>query len=193
MRIFLKFFPEIYSFYQREVAMSDIIHDIIVQQYMVNLRALKGMLAKAKFHADTNKFDVQHFLDIKLAPDMWNFTRQIQTLSDNAKGMVARLAGQEVPSWPDTEKTWEELLARIDKTLDFVSRFKASDFKSYTEKKIRFPWVTGVHLEGKDYLVSYALPNFYFHLTTIYALLRAAGVPVGKADYIGEINWKKDS
>ena len=172
--------------------MSEFIFGIVVKQYLTNLKALKGILSKARAHAEANKYDPNLLLDLKLAPDMMNFTRQIQILSDTAKGSVARLSGKEIPSFPDTEKTWEEIVSRVDKTIDYVAKFKAEDFKNFADKKATFPWNPGSHLEGNDFFTSFSIPNFYFHFSMAYALLREAGVPLGKGDYLGEINWKKD-
>lgn len=171
--------------------MNELIHDLIVNQYVNKLKGLKVCLNKAKLHAEANKFDANKFLDMKLAPDMLNFTAQIQMISDNAKGAVARLTGTENPPIADTEKSWEDLMNRIDKTLDFITKFRPSDFQKYADQKITFPWYPGAHLKGHDYLTSFAIPNFYFHLTTAYALLRSSGVPIGKSDFMGEINWQK--
>ena len=171
--------------------MSEVVYDIIVKQYMNSLNALKGCMAKAKAHAEANNFAPEKFMDMKLAPDMFNFTKQVQTASDNAKGAAARLAGREIPSFPDNEKTWDELVARIDKTIDYLGSFKAEDFKDYAKQTASFAYYPGKHLRGSDYFTSYAIPNFYFHLMTAYALLRHGGVPIGKIDYMGELAWVK--
>ena len=172
--------------------MHQLIHDIIVTQYGNNLNALKNILNKAKTHAETNKFDPNKFMDTKLAPDMMNFTKQIQILSDNAKGAVARLAAAEIPSFSDDEKTFDELIERVNKTINFISKFKADDFKNYQDQKVSFFWKPNQYLKGHDYLVSFAIPNFYFHLTTAYSLLRSGGVQIGKGDFLGEVNWKSN-
>ncbi|PIP93783.1 MAG: hypothetical protein COW00_07820 [Bdellovibrio sp. CG12_big_fil_rev_8_21_14_0_65_39_13] len=169
--------------------MENLVHEIIVTSYIRNLKAMKTILAKAKAHADTNKFEVNRFMDMKLAPDMFNFTKQIQIATDNAKGAVARLAAVEAPVFADTESTWEEITSRLDQTIAFISKFKAEDFKNWSEQKITFPWYPGKAINGKDYLTGFAIPNFYFHLTTAYDLLRQNGVQIGKQDFLGEINW----
>jgi len=169
---------------------QNVIFDTIVTGFIRNLHGLKTILHKTEEHAKNNKFDVNTFMDVKLAPDMFNFTRQIQMASDNAKGAVARLSGKEAPKFDDNEKNWEELIARVDKTINYLSQFKADDFKNYADHKISFPWYPGMHLTGHDYLTSFAIPNFYFHVTTAYAIARSQGVALGKRDYIPGMNFK---
>lgn len=169
---------------------SKLVHEIITVQYVRSLNALKNILNKAKSHAHNYKFDENKYLDLKLAPDMFNFTKQVQMATDNAKGAAARLTGSEIPAYPDTEKTMEELLARVDKTINYLASFKEEQFSNYESSKATFPWYPNAYLSGRDYLTSFALPNFYFHLSLTYSLLRNAGVQLGKGDYLGEINWK---
>jgi hypothetical protein len=170
--------------------MQNLVYELISAQYIASLSALKEILLKAKSHAETNKFDPNKFLDMKLAPDMFPFTKQIQIASDNAKGAVSRLSGKEAPKFEDNEKTFDEVIARIDKTIEYLSQFKPEDFKDFQNQKISFPWYPGKYLNGKDYLVGFALPNFYFHTTTAYNLLRGAGVQIGKSDFLGNLNWQ---
>jgi len=171
--------------------MHTLVFDLISTQYIGSLTALKVCLLKAKAHAEANKFDPNKFLDMKLAPDMFGFTKQIQIASDNAKGAVSRLSGKEAPKFEDNEKTFDEVLARLDKTIDYLSQFKADDFKNFQNQKVSFPWYPGKFLSGHDYLVGFALPNFYFHTTTTYNLLRGAGVQIGKGDFLGNLNWQE--
>jgi hypothetical protein len=170
--------------------MENLIFDIICTGYVRNLHGLKGCLLKAKKHAEDRKFDPNLYLNSKLAVDMFNFTKQIQFACDNAKGAVARLGGRENPQHEDNEKTFDEIVARVEKTINFISTFKPEDFKNFSHQKATFPWYPGKHLEGKDYLVSFAIPNFYFHLTCAYSILRHSGVNLGKSDFLGELNWK---
>ena len=134
---------------------------------------------------------VNNFLQMRLAPDMLPFVKQIQICSDTAKGACARLSGQTAPKYEDNEATIEELIARIDKTVMYISGFKAEDFADYQSAKIMFPRYPGVYISGADYLASHALPNFYFHMTTAYNILRLHGLEIGKGDYLGEQNWIK--
>ena len=144
-------------------------------------------LEAAKAHAEARKFSPDAYLTLRLAPDMLPFTKQIQIASDAAKGCVARLAAQEMPKYEDDEATLEELAARIRKTRDFVLSVPAEAFEGSEAREITIPRRTGEPLkfDGITYLRNFALPNFYFHATTTYALLRHAGVPLGKNDYLG--------
>lgn len=141
----------------------------------------------AKAHAEAKKFDTANYLTMRLAPDMLPFTRQIQIASDAAKGAIARLSGQTAPSWDDNEATFDDLIARIQKTLDYVKSVPADAIDGSEDREITVPrrqgdpWKFG----GEAYLKHFATPNFYFHVTTTYALLRHAGVNLGKPDYLG--------
>ena len=144
-------------------------------------------LEAAKAHAEARKFPADNYLGLRLAPDMLPFTKQIQIASDAAKGCVARLAGQEIPKYEDNEATLTELAERIRKTRDYVLSVPAAAFEGSESREISIPRRTGEPLkfDGLNYLRHFAQPNFYFHATTTYALLRHAGVPLGKADYLG--------
>jgi hypothetical protein len=128
------------------------------------------------------------FVNARLAPDMFALARQIQIASDAAKGCVARLAGAEVPSYPDTESTFPELEARIAKTIAFVKGFTAAEVDGSEERSVTLKMRSGeLTLRGQDYLFKLTLPNFYFHITTAYDILRHNGVEVGKMDYLGKL------
>ena len=144
-------------------------------------------LDAAKAHAEARKFSTDVYLTLRLAPDMLPFTKQIQIASDSAKGCVARLAGQEAPKFEDNEATLDELAARIQKTLDYVLSVPAEAFEGSETREIIIPRRTGDprRFDGLNYLRHFAMPNFYFHATTTYALLRHAGVPLGKGDFLG--------
>jgi hypothetical protein len=144
-------------------------------------------LDKAEAHADARKFDSANYLGLRLAPDMLPFTRQVQIASDAAKGAMARLSGQEAPKWEDNEATMADVRARIQKTIDYVKSFSAGQIDGSEGREISIPRRTGdpLRFDGETYLKHYALPNFFFHVTTAYALLRHAGVAVGKNDYLG--------
>jgi hypothetical protein len=154
----------------------------------VFVRMLNNQLAwldKAQAHAEARQFDVNNFMGLRLAPDMLPFSKQVQISSDMVKGCMARLAGQEVPSWPDHETTVEELRARIRKTIDFVQGFSAAQIDGSDDREVVLPMRTGERrMRGEEYLNAYVLPNVYFHLTTAYALMRQAGVPLGKRDFL---------
>jgi uncharacterized protein len=156
----------------------------------VFVRILNNMLVwldKAQAHAEARKFDVNNYLGLRLAPDMLPFTRQIQITTDGVKGCVARLSGQEVPKWDDTETTMDELRARIRKTIDYVKSVPAAQIDGSEAKQISLPTRSGEPMlfTGENYLKHFVLPNFYFHATTTYTLLRHAGVDLGKKDFLG--------
>ncbi len=156
----------------------------------VLIRMLGNLLAwldKAQAHAEARKFDTANYLGLRLAPDMLPFTRQIQICSDGAKGCMARLAGQEVPKWDDTEATLDELRARVRRTIEYVQSFEPAQIDGSEAREILLPTRQGEPLKftGENYLKHFVLPNFYFHATMTYALLRHAGVELGKRDYLG--------
>lgn len=171
--------------------MNHSVHDLVSTQFSRTLKALRNCLKKAQTHAVDRKFDENLFLQTRIAPDMFPLARQVQIACDTAKGTIARLSGKTAPSFADDEKTLTELMARIDKTLEYVQSAKPEDFADYKTQKISFPWNPGPHLNGEDYLVSFALPNFFFHSSMVYALLRAGGVAIGKNDFLNELNWKQ--
>ncbi|PZP31325.1 MAG: DUF1993 domain-containing protein [Roseateles depolymerans] len=144
-------------------------------------------LEKARLHAEAKAFSTDVYLQMRLAPDMLPFGKQIQICSDAAKGCVARLAGQDVPSFPDTETTLDELAERLRKTRDFVLSLPADAIDGSEGREITIPRRAGdpLKFDGHSYLRHFALPNFYFHASMTYALLRHAGVPLGKMDYLG--------
>jgi hypothetical protein len=144
-------------------------------------------LEAAKAHAEAKKFSTDVYLTMRLAPDMLPFVKQIQIASDAAKGCIARLSGQEAPKFEDNEASLDDLIARIQKTRDYVLSVPADAIDGSEDREILIPRRTGEPLkfDGINYLRHFALPNFYFHATTTYALLRHAGVPLGKTDYLG--------
>ena len=155
------------------------------------VRMFNNMLAwidKAQAHADAKKFDSLNYLGLRLAPDMLPLTRQIQITTDGAKGCVARLAGLEVPKWDDTEATLAELRARLQKTLDYVQSVPPAQIDGSEAREILLPTRQGDPLRfiGETYLKHFVLPNFYFHASMTYALLRHAGVDLGKGDFLGK-------
>ncbi len=141
----------------------------------------------AKAHAETRKFSTDVYLTLRLAPDMLPFSKQIQIASDAAKGCMARLSGQEPPKFDDNEATLDELVDRVRKTRDYVLSVPAEAVDGSEGREIVIPRRAGEPLkfDGTTYLRHFALPNFYFHATTTYALLRHAGVPLGKSDFLG--------
>jgi len=168
------------------------VHENIVVQFTRSLDGLKNILKKAREFAIERKFDENNLLQLRLSPDMFALVKQVQIATDTAKGAVARLSGKSAPVFADNETTLNELLNRIDATIHFIQEFKASDFKDFQNAKISFPWYPGKFIMGEDFLTSHAIPNFYFHLTTTYALLRSNGVNLGKVDFLGSQNWQKE-
>jgi hypothetical protein len=157
-----------------------------VPVYVRMLQNLSAILDKAAANAEARKFDAAILVNARLAPDMFAFSRQVQIVTDNAKGSVARLAGIEIPKYDDTETTLDELKARIAKTIAFIQSVPASQIDGSEDRDIVLK-VRGndLHLKGQPYLLTFALPNFYFHLVTAYDILRHQGVDIGKPDYLG--------
>ena len=165
------------------------LHSTSVPTFVRGFTNMLVWLDKAQAHAEARKFDTLSYLQLKLAPDMLPFTRQIQIASDGAKGCVARLAGVDVPAWEDKEATLDDLRARIRKTIDYVQSVPAEQVNAGVDREIVLPRRTGepLRLNAEDFVQHYVLPNFYFHTTTTYALLRQAGVEIGKRDYLGAL------
>ena len=155
----------------------------------VFLRMLGNMnewLLAAKAHAEVKKFDTAVYLTLRLAPDMLPFTKQIQIACDTVKFCVARLAGVDGPKFEDNETTLAELRERIGATIAYVKSVPAAQIDGSEEKDITLPRRDGpIIMKGEAYLKHFALPNFFFHVTTAYALLRHNGVELGKMDYLG--------
>jgi hypothetical protein len=167
--------------------MSLTMHSASVPIFVRMLGNLLSWLDKAEAHAQAKKFDTANYLGLRLAPDMLPFARQIQIATDTAKGCVARLAGVDVPKWDDQEASLDELRARVRKAIDYVQSVPAAQIDGTEGREIVLPMRTGEPLcfTGEAYLRNWVLPNFFFHVTTTYALLRHAGVEVGKADFLG--------
>jgi hypothetical protein len=147
---------------------------------------LSVILDKAASFAEAKKIEPAVLINSRLAPDMFPLGRQVQIVSDTAKGTVARLADIDVPSYPDDETTFPELQARITKTLDFVNSVHATQIDGSEERTILLKMHKGdMTFLGQPYLLFFALPNFFFHVTAAYAILRHNGVDVGKMDYLG--------
>jgi len=147
---------------------------------------LSAILAKAEAYAAARKIEPSVLINARLAPDMFPLSRQIQIATDGAKGCVARLAGLEVPSYPDTETTFAELQARIKKTIDFVQGAKAAQIDGSEERTINIKaGGRDLSFKGQVYLLNFVLPNLYFHITTAYAILRHNGLEIGKMDFLG--------
>lgn len=156
--------------------------------FEVGLNALSALLDKATAHAEAKRIEPAVLLNARLFPDMFPFTRQVQTVCDQAKNGGARLAGIDPPRYEDTETTIPELKARVAKTLAFVKTLDAGSIDAAASREISFPLGprTG-RMKGADYLNFFVLPNFHFHLATAYGILRHCGVEIGKRDFLGNI------
>lgn len=168
--------------------MAFTIYDATIPVFQQMLNSLLGILDKAEAHARDKGQDVTELLNAALAPDMFNCIRQVQIATDHAKGCAARLAGIDIPKYEDSEKTVDELRARIRKTLDFIGSVRPEQFAGAEDKELKlvFPWAT-YEFTGRRYATYWALPNFFFHATTAYDILRHKGVPVGKSDFLGAL------
>jgi len=168
--------------------MSVSLYEVSIPVFTLSLTNLATILDKAASHAETRKLDPKVFPTARLIVDMLPLSSQIQIACDTAKGAAARLAGVEVPKHPDTETTLEELKARIAKTLDFIKSVKPEQLQGAETREIvlQFPQTT-LKFNGLNYLTNFVLPNFFFHVTTAYALLRKNGVDIGKRDFLGQI------
>jgi hypothetical protein len=161
-------------------------HTMVADQCVPLLVALSKLLDKGVAYAETKKFDPKVLLNARLAPDMHPLTRQVQIACDMVKNGAARLAGQEAPRFDDDEQTVEELKARIAKTIDYVKSLPANAFEGSEDRDIKIPIPNRtLEFKGLDYLRQFLLPNFFFHLSMTYALLRHNGVDIGKRDFLG--------
>jgi len=150
------------------------------------LKNLSAILDKAQAYVDAKKIDPVVLTSFRLYPDMLPMSRQVQIATDTAKAAMARLAGVEIPKYEDTEQTFAELKARIAKTIDFINTFKPTQIDGTEDKPIVLKLgASEVKFTGMQYLLGHAHPNFYFHVTTAYDILRHNGVEIGKRDYIG--------
>jgi uncharacterized protein len=151
------------------------------------LRNLSAILDKAASYAEARKIDPAVLINGRLAPDMHALSRQIQIATDSVKGCAARLAGTEVPSYADTETTFTELQTRIAKTVTFLESVSADKIDGSEDRKITL-MIGGkeMNFSGQQYLLNFVLPNFYFHISMTYAILRHNGLEIGKRDYLGQ-------
>ena len=160
-----------------------------VPLFLRMLTNLKGILEKGAAHAQAKKIEEAVLLNARLYPDMLAFTRQVQIACDFARGTGARLAGQEPPAHEDKEQSFAELVARVDRTVDYLRTLGAAQIDGSEGREIVRP-IRGEpkKFTGINYLLQFALPNFFFHTTTAYAILRHNGVEIGKADFIGALD-----
>lgn len=166
------------------------IYELTVTQFIKTLKNLDTFLDKAAGFADSKKFDVEILLQSRLAPDQFNFTRQVQIACDTAKLGASRLTGKAAPSHDDSEKTLAEVRARILSTVTYLESFSEDDYKNAAETTVTQPRWEGKTLTGKQYAIHHMIPNLYFHVTTAYSILRHNGVDVGKKDFLGTMPYK---
>lgn len=160
----------------------------IFSQMKKQLGQVKGWLDAATAAAKARSFDPDLLLPTRLAPDQFPLVRQLQSACDAAKLGASRLSGKPAPVHPDEEKTIAELQARIDATVAYLGGLSEADFEGAATRSITQPRWEGQTMAGADYLVEHVVPNFYFHLAHTYALLRHAGVSIGKRDYLGQLS-----
>jgi hypothetical protein len=158
----------------------------VIQKNLTNLMAL---LDKGEAYAKTKDFDPSILLGMRLAPDMYSLTEQVQTATHFAKTLPSRLAGREPPAWEDGEKTFSDLKERIRRAMEFVRGFKSGDIDGSEDRQI----LANVNdrkvpFSGLSYTLNFAFPNFFFHVAASYAILRHAGVSLGKADFLGSLD-----
>lgn len=165
--------------------------------YLETFRQMKKMLGQldtwlgaAAAFATSKSFDPERFLGFRLAPDQFAFVRQVQATCDTAKLGAARLTGKEAPSHPDTEQTVDELRARVRAVIAYLDGFTAKDFEGADRRLVTQPRWEGKVMTGADYFTEHVTPNFFFHLTHAYAILRHNGVPLGKRDYLGTLSQR---
>jgi len=162
-----------------------------VSAFEIGLSALSGVLDKAAAFATAKTIDPAVLLNSRLSPDMFNLTRQVQVVTDQARRGSARLAGAEPPSYEDNETTIDQLKARLAKTVAYLKTLDPKQIDASADREITFPIGSGkAQMKGVDYLNHFVLPNYYFHLTAAYAILRHCGVELGKRDFLGAIPAK---
>jgi hypothetical protein len=164
------------------------IYDISVPVFVRTLSNLKAVLEKAKAHALDHKIEESALVNARLYPDMFPLSRQVQVATDMARGCGARLTGVEPPSYEDKEQSFDDLIARVARTIEYLKGLDANAFADAAAREITRPVRGKPHtFKGIDYLLQFAVPNLYFHATTAYDILRHNGVPLGKADFIGTL------
>jgi hypothetical protein len=166
------------------------IYAMATETFVPMLRSLSGVLDKGAEHARASKSDPSALVNARLAPDMYTLAQQVQLACDQARDATARLSGQDAPQFENNEKTLEELKARITKTIDYVNSGRAAAFEGAEDRKITIPIPENnmeFEMNGLQFLRDWALPHFYFHVVTAYAILRHNGVDIGKRDYLSGV------
>ena len=166
------------------------LYDLTITQLSKTLQNLGACLDKAGAFADARKLDRTALLGSRLAPDQFNLLRQIQIACDTAKNGVARLTGKDAPTHEDNEKTLADAQARIAKVVAYLQTFTPNDFAGAQARHISQPRWAGKYLTGHEFALQHMLPNFFFHVTTAYSIMRHDGIELGKKDYLGELPFK---
>lgn len=167
------------------------LYELTVPQFIKMLNNLNHILDKGAQYAETKKFAPEILLNSRLAPDQFALTRQVQIACDTAKLTCHRLTGKDAPVFEDNEATLPEVKARIDKTVQFLKTMTPADFVNAESKHVTNPRWEGQWMTGEELVHHHSLPNFYFHITTAYSILRHNGVDIGKKDYLGALPLKK--
>jgi hypothetical protein len=176
-----------FDFRSRSMSMS--LYAVSVPVFVKTLTNLEAVLEKAKAHALDHKIEEAAFVNARLYPDMLPLARQVQIATDIARGATARLAGLEPPSYEDKEQTFDDLAARVRRTIEYMKALDEKQFEGAATREITRPVRGEPHkFSGVNYLLQFATPNVYFHTTTAYAILRHNGVPLGKADFLGTLD-----
>lgn len=161
----------------------------VVSQCTQSLKLVEGWLDKAAAFAEAKNLDIDTLLNGRLAPDMKPLIYQVQSACDYVKAGAAWLSGQKPPKHEDKEKTVEELRARIRKTVEFAESVPQAQYQGGEGRQVSLSWAPGKVLGGKDYLLQMTVPNVYFHIAMVYAVLRNSGVDIGKMDFLGTLNF----
>ena len=166
------------------------LYELTIPRFKNTLTQIEKWLDAAVAYAETKKFDPNTLLTARLAPDQYPLVRQIQSACDSAKFTPARLMAKTPPTHPDTEQTIDELRTRIRAVLEYLDGFSAAEFEGAETRKVELAFLKGKHVLGIDYVSQLQVPNFYFHATLAYEILRHNGVPLGKTDFIGQLDVK---
>ncbi len=162
------------------------VYDMSIGSMGRMLKNLDNIVSKAEAYADARDIEHPALLHARLFPDMRDFICQIQVTTDMAKSCAARLSGTDIPKWPDDEQSFADVQARIQKARDYLATFEPQQFEGSEDREIELRLRDRtLNLDGKRYLLGFVLPNFYFHMTTAYNLLRHNGLDIGKADFLG--------
>lgn len=167
------------------------LYEIVVPQFTKMLRNLSAILDKAARYAEAKKFDVEVLLHSRLAPDQFALLKQIQIACDTAKNGAAKLTGKDAPIFDDQEKSLRDVKARIERTIAFLETLSDSDFAGAEARRVTQPRWAGKTLSGQEFALQHMVPNFFFHVTTAYSILRHNGVEVGKKDYLGPMPYQE--